>query len=271
MRRSVFFTLGALLSLGFAERSAEATDPSDRAERLARILRDDSSFKIRALAAKRLGALLERDRHPNKTAVRALVDGLADDNEFVRGVCAHALAGHVDRGTKSRLERVATDDSSRAVRVAARKSADRIGKHLELRRSIAREGRRVKIELGRVELARDPSTNADLVHAIRNAIEDRIEPHRPAIMPRESANVRIDVIVARVTSEPGAAQIGFEARVVLIELPGANLRHASIATASTKGSRRRGKKREELEQRLALQAVNRAVDEALFSLLGSNG
>ncbi len=269
----MIFTLGALLSVPFSTfgpARVDAADPEDRIERLARILEDDSSFKIRALAAQRLGGTLERGRRPNATAVRALVAGLEDTNEVVRGVCAQALGDHEDRRTLARLERLATDDTSRTVRVAARKAADRIKQRLETMRSIAVGRGRVTIELGRVVLEREGDTEQprDLAQAIRNAIEDRIEPHRPAMMPRESPDIRIDVVVARVISAPGAKEIGFEARVVLIELPGSNLRHAALATASTKSSRR-GKKRAELEERLALQAVHRAVDEALFSLLGS--
>lgn len=268
------FTLGALLSLGFASFApslASAADPEDRLQRLARILADDSSFKIRALAAQRLGATLQPGRHANAAAVRALTEGLEDDHAVVRGVCAQALGGHEDRRTLARLERIATDDTVRTVRVAAKKSADRIRQRLDAKRAIVRGHERVTIELGRVVLEREGDTEQPevLARAIRNAIEDRIEPHRPAMMPRESPDIRIDVVVARVTSAPGEREIRFEARVVLIELPGSNLRHASLATASMKATRRRGKKRAELEERLALQAVNRAVDEALFSLLGS--
>lgn len=265
------------LSLALISAPADAQDPQTqvRIERLARIVAKDSSFKIRALAARRLGGLARSGDTTNTIAIGALTRCTRDDNEVVRGVCVKALGDAKASSALTLLDRIALTDRSRAVRDAASASADRIRANQPRPRLVAtKRTRRLTVALGRVELDQDPSVEAtlqdELLRVIRSAIEDRIEPHRPAVMPRESPDLRIDVIVQRVSSDPAAREIRFEARVVIIELPGANLRHASQAIATTRGSRRKGKKRVELEERIALQAVNRAVDEALVTLLGSS-
>lgn len=245
------------------------SDLRARIDKLARIVQTDSSFKLRALAARRLGAIASTGGRRDPTVVRALVVCLEDRNEVVRAVCAQSLGEHGDPGSQSALVRASRTDDSKLVRSAALKATSKI-EAASVRLVATRRTRRLTVKLGRIEVGVPRAEGNDLLQRIRTAIEDRIEPHRPAVMPRENPDLRIDVVVQRLPTSAGP-NIGFEARALLVELPGSNLRHASQATATTKNQRKSRRKMAALEERVALEAVNRAVDDVLVSLLGNNG
>ncbi len=113
-----------------------------------------------------------------------------------------------------------------------------------------------------------PHAAPALLDAIKDAIDDLIEPRRPALWPREDPDVRIDITLVRSEdSSPRVHNIRYEARVVVVELPGANLRHASNATATVHAKGRPQESQlKRLEKELALKATTRAVSEALALL-----
>lgn len=255
--------------------------PSVREEsiqHLSRLARSDPSFKVRASAARRLGDLSERGAKNHPTVLLALSEALSDKDPIVRAVAAHALAAHGSPSMLAHLDRVRDRDTSELVRSAASKAAETIrATHREAPDRAEKTRRHVhRVELGRVLFAPGapvsprsrPDTSPDLLEAIRSTVDDLLEPHRPAIFPREEAEVRLDLTVYRIEERNRARSrsISYEARVLLIQLPGSNLRHASNAKATTRTSNRSEREIRAIERDLALKATTRAVTEALAML-----
>ena len=260
--------------LGTPARS-EPDDQPTRIRRFAKILESDRSFKLRALAARRLGAFASQGALRDPKILKALVLGLADPNAVVRGVCAQALGAHRDPSTLADLERSAQDDESRLVRRSARLAADRIR---PLARPtnlvVTRHSRPLSVALGRLEIEEPsglpPDKSASLLASAKETIEASLAPHQPPPDLAAKPDIRLDVTITRSDTNEAGEDIRFEARVILVELPHRNLRHASQAIARTKSTVQNAKRRTQLEERVALKAVSRAVEEALTSLLGSS-
>jgi HEAT repeat protein len=102
----------ALLLLAAVRASADKIDD------LTRTLMQDPSYKVRVQAALVLGKL------GDKRAVPALIQGLRDENETVRGVSATSLGRIGDRAAANALQTSATSDASEFVRSQARKALE---------------------------------------------------------------------------------------------------------------------------------------------------
>src|SRR5436190_1532589 len=87
------YSLGALLLVLALGSTARAGDQSHdaRVHQLADLLAQDPSFKVRASAAQRLGAIGPLSSDDERTASRALITALNDKNDIVRGVAAHSI------------------------------------------------------------------------------------------------------------------------------------------------------------------------------------
>jgi hypothetical protein len=262
-----------MLVASLAARSAAAGDASHdaRLDELCQLLKSDPSFKVRATAARQLGTVKGLSQEDERRTLRALKDALKDDADIVRGFAAHAIGQRGGRELIGELTTLAQSDQNEFVRTAASNAIDAI-KRAPKRALIAGlsgadSGRKKtqKVELGQVRLA--DSINAGLLlDAIKDTIEDLIEPHRPAMWPREDPDVRMDITIVRIDDSAKANRISYEARVTIVQLPGANLRHASNAKATVRMVPRAPNKKRELEKDLALKATTRAVSEALALL-----
>jgi HEAT repeat protein len=264
-RATVPATLAFLAAAGGVEPAALAVPSLDgRIEKYARLLASDASFKIRAVAAQKLTTLADEDGLGDPRIVAALTHGLTDDSAIVRGVCVKGLAKHHALGAIGRLTYLAKFDPDDSVQMAAEDSIEAIKRMASVRAKPPehrpRKSGPITVEIGRVDVEPSPGLTTQVADSlrstVRDAVEDQIEPHKPAIFPREDPDLRMDVTVAR--SRHGN-DIQVEVRVTLVQLPDANLRHASRALARTKTK----SAPTSLDRKLALEAVTRAVSDAL--------
>lgn len=199
-------------------------------------------------------------QHP--AVVRALLSALRDTDPIVRAIAADALGKHDATDSIADLERLAAGDTSEIVRRSSSEALARLRhtvaaldvKPARVETSAPRSRPPQRVELGRVD------AGSAVLGAITDAVEALIEPHRPAMFPRELPNVRLEVMVKRV------APLVFEARVLVMQLPEAHLRQTSNAKASAQTTKRGARAMMQLERELAVTAATRAVTEALAML-----
>ncbi len=190
--------------------------------------------------------------------VQALQDCLLDPHPLVRGVCASGLGAQNAWTARAHLSKMASEDRQPYPKAMASKALRRL--------QPPSRAQAPRLKMGRVQMSASASLSgqrhAELEQRASNAIEDRIEPYRPALFPREQADLQIDVNITRrgAPSGPRGQSLRFEVRVLLVEVPGAQLRHASEAVASMRSTRRQS---HNAEAKLMLRAVDRAVQEAL--------
>jgi hypothetical protein len=256
--------LGAIASQRIAFASGD--DLNSRIEKFSRLLRNDPSYKIRALSAKKISSMANEGARGDRRLIEALTACLVDDNALVRGICVKGLVKHGAHGSVGRLTYLARFDTEDAVKNAAEDAIAELKRQATVRDEEPahrpRRGGPITVSMGRVEVENAPGLSTQVAGALKqtvlDAVEDQIEPHKPAIFPREDPDLRMDVTVAtRVTPDQ---QLQVEVRVILVQLPGKHLRHASRALARTKNDKRRSK---ELEHDLALKAASRAVSDAM--------
>jgi hypothetical protein len=251
--------------LAFAQPEAGAA----RVQQLDRRLRTDPAFKIRVLAARKLGDLRPGTGPDQAQAGEALRYGLGDPHPMVRAMAARSLARLRVEAARPELLRLAAHDPAAAVRREAQRAAAALVDRAP--RPAAAPTRPPRIALGTVSVRPDPHLEQDrqaaLTARISDAVEDRLDPHRPALFPRESADYRLDVVVTRQAGGPGGGEVAFEVRVVLVSMPQAHLRHSARAVARGHAERARRARRAVLEEEVALSAVAAAVDEAVSSAL----
>ncbi len=254
----------ALFTLGPA--TAWAGNLRARIDNLGLKLQTDRSYKIRLLAARKLGRLSEGSAHANPRAVRALMLGLEDRNPLVRAMSAKGLGGHHAADASAVLKQLARHDPARAVRQQARKAAKRI--KAPPRVALKPQARPLGITLGTISVRDGPLLDSRRAAALQTrlsrAVRRRILAHRTRSTGRAAPELRIDVRIERQATR--RAEVRFEVRVVLLELPTAHLRHAAKAVAHAKP---RGNEASGLEERVALEAVNRAVDDVLATAIAS--
>jgi hypothetical protein len=272
---------------GGTARAGDA-DHDRRIDELCTLLKDDPSFKVRASAARQLGNVTQLSSQDERLATNALRKALFDDAVVVRGFAAHAIGQRGARELIGELQALRLRDDNEFVRTAASNAIDTLksgsrsmsGRRgtsagsAELSPADRASRKKQKVELGQVRFAAGPSTRwgylnqpgGVLIDAVKNAIEDLIEPRRPAMWPREDPDVRLDVYVVRSEDSTSAKRISYEARVTVVALPGANLRHASNARATINMTHNAQLKIHEIEKDLALKATTRAVSEALALL-----
>ena len=266
------FILVSLLIFG-SVRIASATTPDlgSRIESFSRLLRNDPSFKIRALSAKKLATLADQGARSDPRIIGALTSCLTDDNAVVRGLCIKGLVKHRSHASVGKLTYLARFDPEDAVKNAAEDAIAELKRQASLRprepQHRPRKTGPLTLSVGKVEVEQTPGLStqvADLLRQIvRDSIEDQIEPHKPAIFPREDPDLRLDVAIACHLTDGQNLQV--EVRVTLVEIPGAHLRHASRAMARTKNAKKRSK---DLERQLAVKAASRAVSDALALVYG---
>jgi HEAT repeat protein len=231
--------------------------------RLTALLRKDSSSKVRAYAAKQLGAISALGAQGNPEAISALLAALEDREPTVRSVAAGSLGKHKDHESLGRLTRLSAD-RDRLVRDSATRAIQEIRGAPPT--SAPHDPRLKKIELGKVSFdVAGGRTDHALGGAVEEVVQDLLEPHRPL---RDNAELRLEVVVRRVQASTRGPRIDvtFEARVLLLELPRKALRHAARATAKMQLGRVDPGYARELEQELAVAATMRAVTEALALL-----
>src|SRR5688572_16893558 len=252
----------AIVCLAAPTAFAADAESEARISRLTSLLRQDASFKVRAYAARQLGALAGLGAYHHVRIVASLKDALTDDDPVVRAVAADSLARHGAVEALPELERMSRTEEVEVAQKASAAAAARL-------RNVAspepvRHKKAQRVELGRVEL----EGGAPLTQVITDVIEELIEPHRPAMFPRESPDVRLEVLVKRVSPKLDSRGVGlaYEARVVMLQLPGAQLRRASNATATAHTTKRGSGALNALEKELAVKAATRAVTEALAML-----
>lgn len=256
-----------VLILG-SEHPAFAGKLDRRIAKFAHLVKEDRSFKIRALAAKKLGELAQAGARGDRRIVSALIACLEDDNGIVRGMCVRALSRHRALSAVGRLTYVARFDPEDAVKNAAEDAIAELKRQASLHRRRPKHRPRkrgpVTVAVGRVDVEDSPNLSRQIANllrqTVRDAVEDQIEPHKPAIFPREDPDLRLDVTIARKVAD-GSGDLQVEVRVVLMQMPEAHLRHASRALARTKQGRAHASVA--LEKKLALKAVSRAVSDAL--------
>jgi hypothetical protein len=252
------------------EEIASASELDSRIEKFCLLLKKDPSFKIRALSAKKLSGLANEGAASDPRVIDALTSCLADDNALVRGICIKGLVKHRAHGAVGRLTYLARFDSEDAVKNAAEDAIAELKRQASLRPRAPdhrpRKDGPVTVSIGRVEVEPAPGLSTQvatlLQQIVRDSIEDQIEPHKPAIFPREDPDLRLDVTIACRVAEGQNLQV--EVRVVLVEIPGAHLRHASRAMARTNAKKRS----KQLERDLAIKAASRAVSDALALVYG---
>lgn len=258
--------LGAALSLTVR---AEAAPSAERIRQLEQRLKTDPAFKIRVLAARKLGDIPRLEAPDRASAVEALRGALTDPHPLVRAMAVRSLARIEGEGARSVLAQVARLDDDAMVRSAAR---DALG---QLAATPARDTRPLRVSLGRVAMTPGSGLSPDRAEAltarIHDAVEDRIQSHRPGAASANDPELRMDVQVIRrdEVAEGDARAVTFEVKVVLVTLPQAHLRHSARAVAKGSAARVRQAKLARLEEQVALEAVDRAVDDALASALAA--
>jgi hypothetical protein len=276
-RRSVITFAALILSVRPAFLWAEEPHPSlqqsgSQIAELCRLLRFDPSFKVRTSAARKLGELAERGQRANAEVVRALADALADSDHIVRGVSANSLGKHGSDDAVHALQLAAKKDEHpfvresalRALETVAQRDAPQAATAVAVHPAVRPADKPRRVELGRVEMGRATDDAPGLREAISDAIDDLLGPRKPAMFPREDADVRLDVDVSRL--DQASRSISYRVRVVIIELPGSKLRHAANATATASPRGGSAKTRRDLEKKVALEATTRAVNDALALL-----
>lgn len=251
---------------------ANAEDLRARIDKFSRLLREDTSFRIRALSAKKLTGMADEGARGDRRVVDALTACLADDVALVRALCIKGLVKHRSSASVGKLTYLARFDPEDAVKNAAEDAIAELKRQATVARTEPQHRPRkagpMTVSVGRVEFESAPGVSTQvaslLKKIVRDAVEDQIEPHKPAIFPREDPDLRMDVTIAYRQAE---GQL--EVRVTLVQLPGAHLRHASRAMARTKGGTKKGSSApSELERQLALKAASRAVSDALALVYG---
>jgi len=241
---------------------------------LTKLLRSGKSFKIRTYAAQKLGKLALQGKRGQPQVIRSLRKGLSDDHALVRGAAARGLGRHRARSALSELSFLAKRDGNRFVRQKAATAIKNIRKSMAAQSEFATrrkntKGRPMTVEIGKVELGRSTGLSVHnkrrLAQRVKDSAEDQIEPHKPAIFPREKADYRISMHIQR-RSGGRSSEVSYEAKVVLTQLPSGNLRHASSAVATAKVRR----KTASAEEKVALKASGRAISDALDMLYGSS-
>lgn len=233
--------------------------------RLLEAIAQDPSIKLRALAAKRLGELAPE--RPDRVAEDALIQALNDGSPLVRAMAARALGERSAQRARPSLSSLAARDSDQVVRTEANRALERLVPPAPA--PVLPERRRT-VELGQVELSE--GTTAEEAQALkaslRDLVETQLEPHLPALFPREDPGYRLNVRVRRdrITGDRGV-EIRCEVSVLVVELPNAHLRHAAQARASGTSRTRGSRHLTDLETKVAKEATHVAVKEALASLM----
>lgn len=246
-----------------------------RIQKYGRLVRTDRSFKIRALAARKLSALADQGVRGDPRIIGTLTAGLQDENALVRGMCIKGLTKHRAHGAAGRLTYLARFDPEDAVKNAAADAIEILKRHARVRpkRPTHRPSNAgpITVSLGRVVVEDAPDLTGPnknvLRQTVRDAVEHQIQPHKPAIFPGQDSDLRLDVTVSRRVAE-GTGDIQVEVRVVLVQMPEKHLRHTSRALARTKAKQKRPSS--SLETQLALKALSRAVSDALALVYGSS-
>ena len=247
------------IALLFGASTAHAGE-KEIARAIARLATDDS-FKVRLMSARTLSRTAAEGHKGSRRVVVALERALSDPHHLVRASAAQALAIHSVESSRPTLERMAFDDPHRFGRRAAARALERLDRYKATRVPRPAAAPPMRVELGAVHAPSTlPPDVADRLTAIASAhAEDLLEPHRPAIFPRERAVLRLDLHVSR--------QIGgaprYEVKALLVALPGAQLRHVSTAVAKADRASRGAKKQAELEAVVLRRAVERAVGDVL--------
>jgi hypothetical protein len=250
---------------------ASSPDHASRIESFSRLLRNDPAFKIRALAAKKLSGLADEGARSDPRIIDALTACLTDDNAVVRGLCIKGLVKHRSHASVGKLTYLARFDPEDAVKNAAEDGIAELKRQASLHprepEHRPRKAGPLTLSIGKVEIDPSPGLSTQvaslLKQIVRDSIEDQIEPHKPAIFPREDPDLRLDVAIGCHLTDGQNLQV--EVRVTLVEIPGAHLRHASRAMARTKNTKTRSK---DLERQLAVKAASRAVSDALALVYG---
>lgn len=238
--------------------------------RLILALREDSSVKLRALAAKRLSEIAP-DRL-DRTIDDALVLGLDDPAPLVRSMAARSLGVRLATSGVPRLGAIVTQDGDPVVRDEAQRSLLAIRAAQTRVPTVAPPApqRRRTVELGTIAVDGAELTApelGELESGVRDLLETQMEPHLPAMFPREDAGYRFDVRVKRMRVRTDRKiEIRCEVSIVILELPEAHLRHATQAVASGTSKLRGNRQIASLETRVAKEATNAAVKEALAIL-----
>lgn len=254
----------ALLAASPAVSSANSLGA--RIQNLGQKLRTDRSYKIRLLAARKLAQLSTGAAHANPKVIHALMLGLEDPNPLVRAMSARGLGVHHAYDASAVLKQLARHDPARAVRQQSRRAS----KTLESRPKIAPpepQPPAFGITLGTVSVLDGPLLARGQAEALRirlsRVVRDRIRAHQRTAPPRSPA-LRIDMRVERQRGK--RSEVRFEVRVVLLELPKAHLRHTAKAVAHADP---KGRKVSALHERVALEAVHRAMDDVFATAIAS--
>ncbi|MBK6690348.1 MAG: HEAT repeat domain-containing protein [Deltaproteobacteria bacterium] len=233
--------------------------------RLLEAIAQDPSIKLRALAAKRLGEL--SPERPDRVVEDALIEALNDHSPLVRAMAARALGERSAQRGRPALMNLAARDSDEVVQDEVSRAIARL---VPSAPAPVQLERRRTVELGQVELSE--GTTAEEAQALqaslRDLVETQLEPHLPALFPREDPGYRLNVRVRRdrIAGDRGV-EIRCEVSVLVVELPNAHLRHAAQARASGTSRGRGPRHLTDLETKVAKEATHVAVREALASLM----
>lgn len=253
-----FKRVGTLcLALHILAGPVEAADPSPaRVENLRRTLATDRSYKIRLLAARKLTGLAQGPLHRDARVVKSLTLALEDRRAIVRAMAARGLGAHQATSADEVLKQVARHDPDRAVRAQARRARKRI---IAARR---RARPSPTFALGTVSMSDARPAPLSGQAALKSRLQDAVRRHlikqqKPS-RTEASVAMRLDLRIDRVASDN--AEVVYEVQVLVSELPQLHLRHSSMAVARAQPKRRGSF---ELEAEVALQATQRALEDAL--------
>jgi hypothetical protein len=260
-----------LCAMAWANAALAEPDEPIRA-RLILALKEDSSAKLRALAAKRLGEI--ESLRADRSVDQALIESLEDQEPLVRSMAARSLGLRSAVIGLPRLTSIANHDGDAVVRDEATRALAMIraaeAKRIADANRPAPAAHRNTVELGSIAVDGAELTASEvgeLEAGVRDLVETTLEPHLPAMFPREDAGYRFDVRVKRnrVKSDR-KIEIRCEVSIVILELPSAHLRHATQAVASGSSKSRGPRQISSLEARVAAEATQAAMKEALALL-----
>src|SRR5689334_4144824 len=113
MRRAFFTIVFSIVSMCVDTYAYAADAEMDaRITRLASLLRTDSSFKVRAYAARQLGALSSLGAKHDARVIAALIDGLSDRDPVVRALAADSIGRHDASELLQSLEKLGRSDEN---------------------------------------------------------------------------------------------------------------------------------------------------------------
>jgi hypothetical protein len=241
--RSTAARLAFLLTLGAAVVVFPVTLASaGKVEDVAKILREDSSYKVRVQAALVLGKLGDRN------AVGALAKALDDENNTVRAVAAQALGRLGAPEAAEHLKRALSKEKDKFVRSQLEKSLAGLGRDGAEGETNAKS--RIYLELGPFS-GGSKSANATALNTLRTALQGKLASLKSvsfSLSPEEKATFAktgrlgflIDGNITQLDESMvgGAVEVNCDVKVMVARWPSKSIILWTSAGAAVQGGSR---------------------------------